>query len=300
MTIRKIGILTKPEQAEVVRVASELIDWCRERGIDVSLPTELATRVDRQECGVSDEKLASGPELLVVIGGDGTLLAAARLLGGRPVPILAINHGGLGFLTAVMLPELYPELEKVLAGEFATDRRVMLDARLLRGSDVVAAQRALNDVVINKGTLARIIELETYVNDQHVSTFRADGLIIATPTGSTAYSLAAGGPILEPGLEAIVITPLCPHALSQRPLVIPSTQALELAVGSRNREGLAVVDGQVRKRLATGDRLKVTSADSPFLLLRVGLRSYYTRLRKMLGWSETPRYARGSGKGNVS
>ena len=285
MTIRKIGILTKPEQAEVVRVASELIDWCRNRRIDVSLPTELATRVDRQECGVSDEKLASGPELLVVIGGDGTLLAAARLLGGRPVPILAINHGGLGFLTAVMLPELYPELEKVLAGEFATDRRVMLDTCLLRGSDVVAAQRALNDVVINKGTLARIIELETHVNDQHVSTFRADGLIIATPTGSTAYNLSAGGPIVHPDMSAMLVTPICSHTLTNRPLVLPGQARVTVRLKSASDEGVYMtVDGQIGIEMEAGDRLEVGPSSEGVLLVAPEGKNYFDVLRDKLKW----------------
>ena len=285
MTIRKIGILTKPEQPEVARVASELVDWCRERGIDVSLPLELARQVDRQECGVSDEKMASGPELLVVIGGDGTLLAAARLLGGRPVPILAINHGGLGFLTEVMLPELYPELEKVLAGEYATDRRVMLDARLLRGSDVVAAQRALNDVVLNKGTLARIVELEIHVNDQHVTTFRADGLIIATPTGSTAYNLSAGGPIVHPDMSAMLVTPICSHTLTNRPLVLPGRARVTVRLKSASDEGVYMtVDGQIGVEMEAGDRLEVGPSSEEVLLVAPEGKNYFDVLRDKLKW----------------
>ena len=285
MTIRKIGILTKPEQPEVARVALELVDWCREREIDVSLPLKLASQVDRQECGVSDEKMASWPELLVVIGGDGTLLAAARLLGGRPVPILAINHGGLGFLTEVMLPELYPELEKVLAGEYATDRRLMLDARLLRGSDVVAAQRALNDVVLNKGTLARIVELEIHVNDQHVSTFRADGLIIATPTGSTAYNLSAGGPIVHPDMSAMLVTPICSHTLTNRPLVLPGRARVTVRLKSASDEGVYMtVDGQIGVQMEAGDRLEVRPSSEEVLLVAPEGKNYFDVLQDKLKW----------------
>ena len=285
MTILKIGVLTKPEQPEVARVASDMVDWCRERGIDVLLPLDLARRIDRQEFGVSDEMLASGPELIVVIGGDGTLLAAARLLGGRPVPILAINHGGLGFLTEVTLPELYPELEKVLAGEFGTDRRVMLDARLLRGSDVVGVQRALNDVVINKGTLARIIELETRVNDQRVSTFRADGLIIATPTGSTAYNLSAGGPIVHPDMSAMLVTPICSHTLTNRPLVLPGQARVAVTLKSAGDEGVYLtVDGQIGIEMKAGDRLEVGPSSEEILLVAPEGKNYFDVLRDKLKW----------------
>ena len=229
--------------------------------------------------------MASGPELLVVIGGDGTLLAAARLLGGRPVPILAINHGGLGFLTEVMLPELYLELEKVLAGEYATDRRVMLDARLLRGSDVVAAQRALNDVVLNKGTLARIVELEIHVNDQHVSTFRADGLIIATPTGSTAYNLSAGGPIVHPDMSAMLVTPICSHTLANRPLVLPGRARVTVRLKSAREEGVYMtVDGQIGVEMEAGDRLEVGPSSEEVLLVAPEGKNYFDVLRDKLKW----------------
>ena len=233
-------------------------------------------------------------EWALVFGGDGAILSAARRMAGHPIPTLSVNFGRFGFLTEIEFKQLPKALDRIKAGRTRITKRMRLIAQCGDWHEF-----ALNDVVVS-AVDGRMFDVIASIAGSDALNYSGDGVVVATPTGSTAYSLAAGGPILEPGLEAIVITPLCPHALSQRPLVIPSTQALELAVGSRNREGLAVVDGQVRKRLATGDRLKVTSADSPFLLLRVGLRSYYTRLRKMLGWSETPRYARGSGKGNVS
>ncbi len=232
-------------------------------------------------------------EWALVFGGDGAILNAARRMGNQPIPTLSVNFGRFGFLTEIEYKQLPKALDRIKAGKTRITRRLRLIAQCGDWREF-----ALNDVVISAAENGRMFDVGVSIAGHDALRYSGDGVVVATPTGSTAYSLAAGGPILEPGLEAIVITPLCPHALSQRPLVISSDDAIELTVGSRNDEGVAAMDGQVRKALATGDRVKVTSAGSPFLLLRVGIRSYYTRLRKMLGWSGTPKYARGSGKGN--
>src|SRR5207247_4395710 len=185
MNVRQVAVVTKPKQTQVADAANELLQWFRGKNIEASLDPESAAKA----------------ELTVVVGGDGTLLAAARLLGGRQVPMLAINHGGLGFLTEVTLEEMYPALERVLGGHFIVEHRMMMDIAVVRAGKQLADYRALNDVVINKGSLSRIIELDVRVDGQYVSSFRADGLIVATPTGSTAYSLSAGGPIIFPTMS---------------------------------------------------------------------------------------------------
>src|SRR5207244_947279 len=183
-------------------------------------------------------------------GGDGTLLAAARLLGDRQIPILAINRGGLGFLTEVTLNEMYPAIERVLAGHFITEHRMMMDVEIVRAGKRLAGYRALNDVVINKGTLSRMIELEARVDGQYISRFRADGLIVATPTGSTAYNLSAGGPIIFPTMSAMIVTPIYSHTLTNRPIVLPPGVKFEIVLRSSQDDGHLTVSGQLELKLA--------------------------------------------------
>jgi NAD+ kinase len=285
MNIQSVSIITKPRLAKAVRIAEELVDWFRERGVEAFVEDRLADEIDRPDAAVTGDGLVEKSDLVVVIGGDGTLLATARLLGGRPVPILAINLGGLGFLTEITLSELYPQLEKVLAGWFVTDRRVMLDAALVRNGETVERHQALNDVVINKGTLARIIDLETCVNGQHVSTFRSDGLIIATPTGSTAYNLSAGGPIVHPDMSAMLMTPICSHTLTNRPLVLPSDMQVAVTLTSSADEGVYVtVDGQIGIKMESRDCLNVHKSIHEVLLVAPAGKNYFDVLRGKLKW----------------
>jgi NAD+ kinase len=219
-----------------------------------------------------------------VIGGDGTLLAAARLLGERQVPIVAINHGGLGFLTEVTLGEMYPALERVLAGQFITERRMMMDVALTRADKYIARYRALNDAVINKGSVSRIIELEAFVDGQYVSKFRADGLIVATPTGSTAYNLSAGGPIIFPTMNAMVVTPICSHTLTNRPIVLPEGVQIEITLHSSQDEVQLTIDGQVGQELETGDRVTIEKSVVSVKLVAPGGKNYFDVLRGKLKW----------------
>src|SRR5229473_2619479 len=239
MNVQSVIVVTKPKQPDVARVATQLAAWFNAKNIQSSLEPEAAAKAD----------------LVIVVGGDGTLLAAARLLGDRPIPILAINHGGLGFLTEVTLEEMYPAIERVLAGHFITEHRMMMDIEVSRANKRTAVYRALNDVVINKGTISRMIEIETRVDKQYVSKFKADGLIVATPTGSTAYNLSAGGPIVFPTMSAMIVTPICSHTLTNRPIVLPPGVKVEIMLRSSQDDVQITVDGQVGLKLEIDDRI---------------------------------------------
>jgi len=268
MNVKSVVIVTKPKQADVARVAVELTDWFKRKKITASLAPESAATAD----------------LAVVVGGDGTLLAAARLLGDRQIPIVAINYGGLGFLTEVTLDEMYPALERILSGDVATEPRMMMDIRIARRNTQVAGYRALNDVVINKGTLSRMIELETRVDGQYVSRFRADGLVVATPTGSTAYNLSAGGPIIFPTMSAMIVTPICSHTLTNRPLVLSEDVKIEIMLRSAQNDVYVTVDGQVGLNLQMDDNLVVEKSSVAVSLVAPADKNYFDVLRGKLKW----------------
>jgi NAD+ kinase len=268
--IRNIFIVTKPKQTEVAHVAKELQAWFRKKGITASLEPEAASSAD----------------LTVVVGGDGTLLAAARLLGDRQVPIVAINYGGLGFLTEVTRDEMYGAFESVLSGHFVTQERMMMDIRLLRENQASASYRALNDVVITKarGTISRMIELEAHVDGQYLSCFRADGLIVATPTGSTAYNLSAGGPIIFPTMSAMVVTPICSHTLTNRPIVLSETVKIGIVLRSAHDDVYVTVDGQVGLQLQMDDHLAIEKSNVTVKLVAPADKNYFDVLRGKLKW----------------
>lgn len=269
MKIQNVVIITKPRREEVTSVAGQLIEWFKSKHVKASIDPAAAAKAD----------------LAVVVGGDGTLLAAARLLDDKQVPILAINYGGLGFLTEVTMDEMYPALEQVLAGHFATEERMMIDVAISRAKKHLASYRALNDVVINRGTLSRIVELEARVDGHEVSRFRSDGLIVATPTGSTAYSLSAGGPIIFPTMRAMVLTPICSHTLTNRPIVLPSGVRIEITLqSSREEEVHATVDGQVGLKLQAGDLLTIVRSNVAVKLVSPTDKNYFDVLRGKLKW----------------
>jgi NAD+ kinase len=268
MNIDSVVIVTKPHQPEVAKVAAELAAWFQGKGITASLDSAEAARAD----------------LCVVVGGDGTLLAAARIMGDRQMPILAINYGGLGFLTDVTRDEMYPAIEQVLAKEAVTNSRMMMNVALHRGEQQVAAWQALNDAVIHKGTLARIIELEARVDGHYVSRFRSDGLILATPTGSTAYNVSAGGPVVYPTMEAIIMTPICPHTLTNLPLILPPQSKIEVTLRSVPDEVYVTVDGQVGMKIEAEDRVTVVKSQRVVQLITPGERDFFDVLRRKLKW----------------
>jgi NAD+ kinase len=268
MNVRNAVIVTKPKQPDVTRAAIELVEWFKGKNVTASLESEAAKTAD----------------LAVVLGGDGTLLAAARLLDDRQVPIVAINYGGLGFLTEVTLEEMYPALERVLQGQFVTQFRMMMELQLVRGNETVGSHRALNDVVINKGTLSRMIEIEARVDGQYVSRFRADGLIVATPTGSTAYNISAGGPIIFPTMSAMIVTPICSHTLTNRPIVLPDAVKIEIVMRSAQEGVYVTVDGQVGIPIQMGDHLLVEKSNVNVQLVAPAGKNYFDVLRGKLKW----------------
>ncbi len=233
-----------------------------------------------------EAELAARADLVIVLGGDGTFIHAARLVAGRPVPIVGINLGSLGFMTEISSSETFAALDEVLAGRLRTGSRMKLACRLLRADQVILNDEVLNDVVISKGALARIGDHEMLVDGHYVTTFKADGVIVATPTGSTAYSLSAGGPIVHPAVDAIILTPICPHALTQRPIVIPSNQVVSVVLKGDTQDFYLTLDGQAGLTLQPGDRLEVGRSENRVILVRNPRRDYFGMLRQKLRWGE--------------
>jgi NAD+ kinase len=283
-TIRTVGIIAKPLREELHTIVPELVRWLEARHVRVLLDEAAAEGAGTS--GTPRDSLAGKTELLVVLGGDGTLLAAARVAVDWNTLILPVNLGGLGFLTSVTLDELYPLLEQVLAGEQQTSARMMLLAEVVRDAEVIERYRALNDVVLNKAALARMIDFDLRVDGSFVCSSRADGIILATPTGSTAYSLAAGGPILDPLLDAFIVTPICPHTLTNRPLVLPDTVRIEVNFVSGEEPVYLTVDGQVGVELKQRDIIRVTKAAKKLRLIRAPHKTYFEVLRSKLRWGE--------------
>ena len=284
--IKRVGIISKPKKLEVREIVPSLLEWLHERGIETFIDKETGAIMETKEHCLSRNSMPTQVDLLVVLGGDGTLLATARALNRKPVPILAVNLGGLGFLTEVTREELYPTLEMVVAGTHQTDRRVQIEGELIRADEILAPFLALNDVVLNKGAIARIFDFEVRVNGELVSTYKSDGLIVSTPTGSTAYSLAAGGPIVTPSVEAFLVTPICAHTLTHRPLVLPNSVKIDVTVKSLREAAYLTVDGQVGIAAHSEDVVRMRKADSSVELVRPPATSYFEILQKKLKWGE--------------
>ena len=286
MPVRRVGIALKPNKPEAGPVVQELIAWLRERDREVVLDPEAATACPACGPGRPRPDVVAQADLIVVLGGDGTILAMSRSMGEREVPILGVNLGGLGFLTEVTLPELFPTLEAVLRDECAVSRRRKLTATVRRAGASVGAYEALNDFVITKTAPSRIVELETVVNGEYVTTYRADGLIVASPTGSTAYCLSAGGPILYPTLPALVVIPICPHTLTNRPLVLPDGARIEVVQRSAGEDVHLTVDGQVDVALQHRDTVVVQRSPHAITLIKSPKLNYFELLRTKLRWGE--------------
>jgi NAD+ kinase len=285
--IRSAGIICKPVRDLVSSLVPPLIAWLHERKINVFIDEEThGCCIDLGEQVLARNALGAKVDLLIVFGGDGTLLSAARALGGHDVPILGVNLGSLGFLTSVTLEELYAALEQVLEKKHRTSNRMMLDAEIRRKGEPSEVQCALNDAVANKGARARMLDFDVHVDGHHVGRYRADGLIVATPTGSTAYSLAAGGPIVEPTLDAFIITPICPHMLTNRPLVIPATSQIDLDFTAAGEPVYMTLDGQISLELEPADRVRITKSAKRVALVRPPNKSYFQILRNKLRWGE--------------
>lgn len=282
--MKRIGIIGKSGKAEPAEIIRELIPWLRNRGTEVFLDMETS-----QTLGIKGYLRSEIPELVdlvLVLGGDGTMLSVARLVCEKGIPILGINLGGLGFITEVKRSEVFEALERVFSGQYIIEERLMLNSYVVRHGERIAGYTSLNDVVITKGALARIIELETFVDGRYVTTFRSDGLIVSTPTGSTAYCLSAGGPILFPILNSIVLIPICPHTLTNRPIVLPDTVNIETTLKSVVEDVFLTLDGQVGFSLRQNDTVVVEKSPYKTRLLIPFERDFFEVLRTKLRWGE--------------
>lgn len=282
---KTVGIISKPRVAQAAGIVPELIAWLEGRGIEVRLD-EVTAEYAGREGGLPREQVPEGCQLLVVLGGDGTLLAAARALRGREVPLFAVNLGGLGFLTAITTDEIYPELERAFRGEHRIGRRRMLHCELVRGGETLATYEALNDVVLTKASLARMIDLDAYVDEQMVCAYKADGLIISTPTGSTAYSLSAGGPIIFPRVGALCLTPISPHMLTNRPVIVPDASVIKIVNHAADGESYLTIDGQTGEPLKRGDHVMCRRSSHVLQLIRPPRSMFFDVLRQKLKWGE--------------
>ncbi|NOT21499.1 MAG: NAD(+) kinase [Nitrospiraceae bacterium] len=285
MKNKSIGILTKPKFPEAKGTLHDVVTWLRARNIDVILDKTSAILLG-EEAEEQKSPLSSKADVLLVLGGDGTMLNAARLAGERGIPILGVNMGGLGFLTEVRLEHLYPSLERVFANNFVLDERLMLRTQIHRNGETVAQGVVLNDVVISKGTVARMIQLKIAIGGRFVTNLRGDGLIVSSPTGSTAYSLSAGGPIIDPAVQSLILTPICPHTLTHRPLIVPGNAEIDLTLTSKDDGSMATLDGQVGVAITQGDRVVIQASEHRTKLIRFPESNYYDVLREKLKWGD--------------
>jgi NAD+ kinase len=284
--MERVGIIAKIHTPGIREILNELYQWLTERQIEALFDQKTGALLEHAKEVHPKAKIPSLVELIIVLGGDGTFLSVARLVGEKDVPLLGVNLGSLGFLTEITLDEMYICLEKIQNNEFVISQRLLLKAFVSRDEERIAEYVTLNDVIITKGALARIIDLQTYINEQYVTTYKADGLIIATPTGSTAYNLSAGGPIIHPDMHALIMTPICPHTLTNRPIVLPDTSVISITLKSENEDVFLTLDGQVGFALKYGDTVLVKKADHTISLIRSPQKSYYEVLRTKLKWGE--------------
>jgi NAD+ kinase len=283
--VHTIGVVVKHGRAEALELGRDLAAWLHRRGMATLAESDVATDLASTAAAEIDDIVARA-DLIVVLGGDGTLLATARLLEDRSVPILAVNLGSLGFLTEITLDEMYGALEAVLADRHRIETRRQLAGEVERQGQVVARYWALNDIVLHKASLARILDFDVSIDAHFVSRIRADGLIVSTPTGSTAYSLSAGGPIVLPSVEAMVVTPIAPHMLTNRPLVIPGNSVVEVVAASPGEHAYVTADGQEGEELDTGSRVRLRVSDRKVQLVTSPNRDYFQVLRSKLHWGE--------------
>ena len=282
--MKKIGIICKSGKPEPPEILKDVLPWLRQKGYEVFLDIETAAILKIE--GFPRSQIPSLADLIIVLGGDGTMISVSRLVAEKGIPILGVNIGGLGFLTAVQKEELYETMEKVFAGKCSVEERIMLNACVHRHGECIAQYLVMNDVVVNKGALARIVDLETYINHTYIATFKSDGLIISTPTGSTAYALSAGGPILYPTLNSIILAPICPHTLTNRPIVMPDTITVEIVLKSSTEDVFLTLDGQVGFSLRQEDVVEIKKSEHKTKLFIPCERDYFQILRTKLKWGE--------------
>jgi len=286
--MKSAAIFSKPAKPELAQIVPELLRWLGEHGYQVVVDHETAAYASVPEVVERVAVAAREPKFVVVLGGDGTLLSAARASlerDGRDLPLFAVNLGGLGFLTSIKIEEIYPQLERALQGDYRIERRRMLHAEQWRGDRRIASHEALNDVVFTKAEIARMIDLEVHVDHHFVCVYKADGLIVSTPTGSTAYSLSAGGPIMFPSVAATAITPICPHTLTNRPVIVPDESEIQVTV-LYSSPTYMTIDGQVGEILETGDRIVCRRSEHCISLVQPPDVLFFDVLREKLKWGE--------------
>jgi NAD+ kinase len=283
-----IGLIPNLQKPGVVTVCSELLAWLHGRGIGVLLSKQGALCLKRTDIGALDEEMAQRCDLIAVLGGDGTLLSVIRRWPFWGVPVLGINLGNLGFLTEIELPDLYSGMERVLSGDYFVQERMMLRALVQRGERVVDELYALNDVVVTKGAFSRMLHLELFIEHQFVDLLPADGVIVATPTGSTAYSLSAGGPIVDPSINALLLTPICAHSLHSRPMVIAPENRLMVKVHAQHDDIVLTMDGQETSRLLPEDQVTIARASMTARLVKLPPRSFYDVVRRKFSGRKSP------------
>ena len=283
--MKSAAIISKPSKPELSGLLPDILAWFRTHSYKVYLDEETAKYVDGEEVARRDHLGEKHPDFALVLGGDGTLLSAARAVAHEGVPILAVNLGSLGFLTEVPISEMFSTLDAVDKCQCPLEERSVLDATVFRGGEQIAHHFALNDVVVNKSAISRLVDFDLLIDGAFVFNYKADGVIIATPTGSTAYSLAAGGPVLMPSVSSFVVTPVCPHALTHRPLVVTDSAQIELHVETGAEEAFLSIDGQVGMPLRQGDRVLCQKAAHKVKLMRVR-RTFFDVLRNKLKWGQ--------------
>jgi len=283
--IKTVAIVSKPNSPQAAEILPGLVDWLERRGVAVRLD-DLSSKYLNRTSGISRDEVTQGCDSVIVLGGDGTLLSAARAIGQREIPLFPVNLGGLGFLTAITIEELYAELERFLRGESRIAKRKLLGAEVERHGQIVGSYHALNDAVLTKTALARMIDLDAHVDNQLVCNYKADGLIICTPTGSTAYSLSAGGPIIFPSVPTICLTPICPHMLTNRPVLVPETSVIRIISNGPDESVFLTIDGQVGEPLQEGDTVICRSTQYFLHLVRPPHMMFFDVLRQKLKWGE--------------
>jgi NAD+ kinase len=280
--VKKIGIVVKAD-AEAIKKADELEHWMRSKNIDVIRKEDLPPK---RRIADQDTSCAPGDLLYVfVLGGDGTFLSAVRWIGDQNIPIIGVKFGEVGFLAETVEEELFSAAEAVLNNEFNTELRMRLLVKVIRDGEELACETVLNDIVINKGALARLAHIETYINDHYLTTYSADGLIVATPTGSTAYSLAAGGPIIHPAVAGILMTPICPFTLTNRPLIVPDSANIKIRLGKKSADIMLTFDGQAGLEINEEHTIIIRKGLYPVKMITLPGQHYFDVLKAKLRWS---------------
>ncbi|MDW8103790.1 MAG: NAD(+)/NADH kinase [Armatimonadota bacterium] len=283
--IHRVGLIVHTDKPDALRFTREAVEWLQERGLQVQLEPNIARALNMPECGNDDEALCQS-DLLLAVGGDGTILRASHLAAPRGIPILGVHLGRFGFIAQIRPQELHTAITRVQAGDYVIEKRLMVRAVAYRRGESICEALALNDVVVTKGAVARMITLQTFVNDTFLATYSADGVVVATPTGSTAYSLSAGGAIVDPACEVLLLTPICAHTLSARPLVLPADKQVKVVVTADDGDFHLQADGGETVRLQSGDEVRVSRAEERTHLVVFDPDEFYAKLRDRLLWGE--------------